>query len=287
MHDSLHIASRRVLFSDGNLRPAELTVRHGRIESVTPLSGRHGAGTRDLLLLPGIVDLHGDAFERQIMPRPGVSFGIDVALTDTDRQLVANGITTAFHAVTYSWEPGLRGRDTLCALMDALERLGSRLACDTRLHLRYETFNLEAEAEVAAWIRARRIALLAFNDHTPAMVEKADDPKVLAKLGCAPGPKAISKPSRPPRCKAWSFRAARSRRSRRMPSSCVLTPSKQSSCVAGMTVPRSRDALRGRSAHMPICSAASRGRIPDRSCRRVIAALASGFGAKLSAARRR
>ena len=27
-----------------------------------------------LLVLPGIVDLHGDAFERQIMPRPGVDF---------------------------------------------------------------------------------------------------------------------------------------------------------------------------------------------------------------------
>ena len=25
-----------------------------------------------LLLLPGIVDIHSDAFERQIMPRPGV-----------------------------------------------------------------------------------------------------------------------------------------------------------------------------------------------------------------------
>ena len=57
-------------------------------------------------LLPGVVDLHGDAFERQIMPRPGVHFPIAVALEDTDRQLVANGITTAYHAVTYSWEPG-------------------------------------------------------------------------------------------------------------------------------------------------------------------------------------
>ena len=25
-----------------------------------------------LLVLPGIVDIHGDGFERQIMPRPGV-----------------------------------------------------------------------------------------------------------------------------------------------------------------------------------------------------------------------
>ncbi|MDX1729628.1 MAG: alpha-D-ribose 1-methylphosphonate 5-triphosphate diphosphatase, partial [Aurantimonas coralicida] len=29
-----------------------------------------------LLVLPGIVDIHGDAFERQIMPRPGVRFDV-------------------------------------------------------------------------------------------------------------------------------------------------------------------------------------------------------------------
>jgi len=31
-----------------------------------------------LLVLPGIVDIHGDAFERQMMPRPGVGFPIGV-----------------------------------------------------------------------------------------------------------------------------------------------------------------------------------------------------------------
>ena len=30
------------------------------------------------------------------------------ALAAVDRQLVANGITTAFHGLTVSWEPGLR-----------------------------------------------------------------------------------------------------------------------------------------------------------------------------------
>jgi alpha-D-ribose 1-methylphosphonate 5-triphosphate diphosphatase len=62
-----------------------------------------------LLVLPGIVDIHGDAFERQMMPRPGVGFPIDVALLESDRQAVANGITTVFHGVTWSWEGGLRG----------------------------------------------------------------------------------------------------------------------------------------------------------------------------------
>src|SRR5262249_31536286 len=56
-----------------------------------------------LLVLPGIVDIHGDAFERQMMPRPGVHVATDIALIDSDRQAVANGITTVFHGVTWSW----------------------------------------------------------------------------------------------------------------------------------------------------------------------------------------
>ena len=63
-------------------------------------------------MLPGIVDIHGDAFERQMQPRPGVGFPPDVALHDTEAQLLANGITTAFHGVTLSWEPGLRSAAT-------------------------------------------------------------------------------------------------------------------------------------------------------------------------------
>ncbi len=36
-----------------------------------------------LLVLPGIVDIHGDAFERQMMPRPRVGFPLDVALIES------------------------------------------------------------------------------------------------------------------------------------------------------------------------------------------------------------
>ncbi len=81
-----------------------------------------------LLVLPGIVDIHGDAFERQLQPRPGVDFPADIALADTESQLLANGITTAFHGVTLSWEPGLR---SLTAWRETSRRPG-RAAMDLR-----------------------------------------------------------------------------------------------------------------------------------------------------------
>jgi alpha-D-ribose 1-methylphosphonate 5-triphosphate diphosphatase len=118
-----------------------------------------------LLLLPGIVDIHGDAFERQMMPRPGVDFALDLALIYTDRQVIANGITTVFHGVTWSWEPGLRGPENARNLLTAIEALQPRLAADTRYHLRFETFNFSAEPEARAWLDERKIDALAFNDH--------------------------------------------------------------------------------------------------------------------------
>jgi alpha-D-ribose 1-methylphosphonate 5-triphosphate diphosphatase len=126
---------------------------------------RRRLNAEGLLVLPGIVDIHGDAFERQMMPRPGVHFAMDIALLDSDRQAVANGITTVFHGVTWSWEPGLRGAENARAMLAGIEALRPRLGADTRFHLRHETFNLDAEPEILQWLSQRRIDLMAFNDH--------------------------------------------------------------------------------------------------------------------------
>ena len=118
------------------------------------------------LVLPGIVDLHGDAFERQLMPRPGVHFAPVSALLETDRQLLANGITTAYHGVTLSWEPGLRSIEAARQFLAALTAARPRLGAGTRLHLRFECFSLDTVEEVVGWIEAGQIDLLAFNEHT-------------------------------------------------------------------------------------------------------------------------
>jgi alpha-D-ribose 1-methylphosphonate 5-triphosphate diphosphatase len=132
---------------------------------------------RDLLVLPGIVDLHGDAFERQMMPRPAVDFPLDVALVDSDRQAIGNGITTVFHATTWSWEPGLRSGDNARGLLEAIEALRPRLAADTRFHLRHETYNLDAEDEIGQWLSDGRVDLFAFNDHMDSTVASLSKPQ--------------------------------------------------------------------------------------------------------------
>lgn len=168
-----------VLLGGGALEHSELAVEEGLINGKP--SGGYRLNAEGLLVLPGIIDVHGDAFERQIMPRPGVGFPIEVALLDTDRQLVSNGITTAFHAVTWSWEPGLRNRAMAETMANALSAMKDRLSVDTRFHLRHECHNLSAEEEILSWIGERRIAVLSFNDHMHDTMADSNKPAKVQK----------------------------------------------------------------------------------------------------------
>ncbi|MSP29278.1 MAG: alpha-D-ribose 1-methylphosphonate 5-triphosphate diphosphatase [Acetobacteraceae bacterium] len=175
----LRIKGGRVLLGDEGLADADIVVSDGRIGPIGAGGDALTLDATDLLVLPGIVDIHGDAFERQLQPRPGVGFAAQIALADTESQLLANGITTAFHGVTLSWEPGLRSLESWRALQAAL--VAERWVCDMRIHLRWEAFNLDALDAAVADITAGRVHLLAFNDHTPSILKKIKDPVQGAK----------------------------------------------------------------------------------------------------------
>ena len=176
----LRITGGQVLLPADGLQSIDLSISNARIDR---LDAAPGDGKRldasGLLVLPGIVDIHGDAFERQVQPRPGVDFPIDIALADTEAQLLANGITTAFHGITLSWEPGLRSVTQWRKLLDGLD--AQPWTCDMRVHLRWEAYNLDALDTALADIEAGRVHLVAFNDHTPAILKKTADPVAGAK----------------------------------------------------------------------------------------------------------
>ena len=155
LEDRIETASVRI--EDGLITGIDVA-RDGA--AVVPGAGR--------LLAPAFVDIHGDAFERQLMPRPGVTVETEAALLETDRQLAANGIATAYHALTLSWEPGLRSVATGWQVVRALELLRPRLTADNRIQLRWETFCPEAEPLIRHVLAGPDRPSLAFNDHTSA-----------------------------------------------------------------------------------------------------------------------
>ena len=143
-----------------------------------------------LLVMPGLVDIHGDAHERQFQPRPGIGFPATLAMRDSAAQLISCGITTAYLGVTLSWEPGLRSLDAWRGMKAALREMKGSSATDLRVHLRFEADNFDALDDAFADIASGDVHLLGFNDHTPSIVKKLGSLDDVAKYAGRAGMKA-------------------------------------------------------------------------------------------------
>ncbi len=173
MDGTVSLAGGTVLWPDGTLSRGDVHVADGRIVG-TAAADAARIDCTGLHVLPGIVDVHGDAFELELFPRPGVDMPFDIAMGSVDRQLAANGITTAFHGLTVSWEPGARSLDAARRFMDGLARLRPRLTADHRVQLRWETYAHEVIGDIAGWLATEPVPALAFNDHTTGTIALAE-----------------------------------------------------------------------------------------------------------------
>ena len=67
-------------------------------------------------------------------------------------------------------------------MLQAIESLRPQLAADTRFHLRHETYNLDAEAEISQWLSGGRVDLFAFNDHMDSTVANLAKPHKRSRM---------------------------------------------------------------------------------------------------------
>ena len=142
--ESLRFRGARVLRGD-TLETGDLSIVAGRLHD--PADG-HLASCVDLpgyWILPGIVDLHGDAFERHMAPRPTAPFANDIALRSVDHDAASNGVTTAWMAQSWSWEGGSRGPDFAEQFMQDLDAYRPQALTDLRIQLRCETHTIATE----------------------------------------------------------------------------------------------------------------------------------------------
>ena len=159
-HPPLRLIGASVL-RDGAMQKRSVAIRDGVI-SKGPLPEVDLTG---FLVLPGIIDLHGDAFERHIAPRPSAPFPVETGLHATDRDAAANGVTTAWLAQSWSWEGGHRSPDMAEDVMQALLDLRPHLMTDLRLQLRVETHTVETADRLLAAVRRYGIDYVVFNNH--------------------------------------------------------------------------------------------------------------------------
>jgi alpha-D-ribose 1-methylphosphonate 5-triphosphate diphosphatase len=119
------------------------------------------------LVLPGIVDAHGDGFEKHLAPRRGAMKDLDQGLVAAEAELAANGITTAVLAQFYSWEGGMRGPDFAERVFAALAQVRPRLDTALLAQLRFETPMCDHYAAMRRMVARFAIPFVVFNDHLP------------------------------------------------------------------------------------------------------------------------
>lgn len=119
------------------------------------------------MVLPGIVDVHGDGFERHLAPRRGAMKQMAEGLVAVEAELAANGITTATLAQFVSWEGGVRGLEFAEQVFSHLRDVAPSMVTDLRGQLRFETHLLEFYNELPAKMAEWGLRYIAFNDHLP------------------------------------------------------------------------------------------------------------------------
>ncbi|MCC6574941.1 MAG: phosphonate metabolism protein PhnM [Planctomycetes bacterium] len=158
----------RVVLANNVLEDSSVLIEDGYISAVGGAAPSN-AVTIDLggqFLLPGLIDVHGDALEKFIEPRPNVLFPLDFALAQADRVAMAAGITTPFHAIAFS-EGELGVRNTRLAA-EIVRAIGARRGlCDTRVHVRYEITDRAAQPLIRELVEEGAAHMLSFMDHTP------------------------------------------------------------------------------------------------------------------------
>ena len=160
---SLRLTGAEVLLPDGLAR-TDLNLANGH---VTEEAQPRQIDLTGFLVLPGMVDAHGDGFEKHLAPRRGAMKNMGQGLIAAEAELAANGITTAVLAQFYSWEGGMRGPDFAERVFTGLQEVRPRLDTDLRVQLRFETPMLDDYDAMQDMARRFEIPYVVFNDHLP------------------------------------------------------------------------------------------------------------------------
>ncbi len=161
---ALRLVGADVLRTDGLERGGAIGLADGVLQDVREAREIDLSGYR---ILPGIIDLHGDGFERHVAPRRGAMKQMAEGIRATEAELAANGITTGVLAQFYSWEGGLRGPEFATEVFAGIAEVREHLVTDLIPQLRFEIHLLDAYADLPEQISKWGVPYVVFNDHLP------------------------------------------------------------------------------------------------------------------------
>lgn len=164
------IRSTNILI-DGKFQSADIVIKKDIIQQIAPYKSLDIAiDFGDKRVVAGFVDLHGDAIEKEIEPRPGARFPTSMAVVELDKKLSMAGITTMFHAIGFNDQELSKGRGTEQSkeLIEEIYQANTQhLGVDNFIHARFEITSESSLETVKDLIVTKKINLLSIMDHSP------------------------------------------------------------------------------------------------------------------------
>lgn len=123
------------------------------------------------IVMPGIIDIHTDALDAEIIPRPGADIPVAIAFRELERKMSGCGFTTVYHSLHLGYEVAEKFSKSKYPRAHVFEKvyeacLGQTLL-NNKIHLRFELTGVAAYDACIALIDKGCISLLSVMDHTP------------------------------------------------------------------------------------------------------------------------
>lgn len=174
----LHIINANLVLENELIENGSLLIENGIITSINPQHVPENAQAIDAqgqTLMPGMIDLHCDALEKEVEPRPNVHFPLDFACAQADKRNAAAGITTVFHALSFANEElGVRNNQFAKEIAESVHQFQPHALVDNRVHCRYEITDPTGLPILMELMEKKAMHLVSLMDHTPGQGQFKD-----------------------------------------------------------------------------------------------------------------
>lgn len=183
--DALTIIASGTVVLENECIPASIVIINERIQRIvdasvsiedivaeceqeTTFSSKTIIDASQKYILPGLIDIHCDAIEKEVQPRPNTLFPLEMSLLEFERKLPVHGITSMYHSLSLGVGLSLRGYHLVNELIDLIHRYNAeRSLVRNNVHLRYEVSYDEGLPYIERYIKDKLIHYLSYMDHSP------------------------------------------------------------------------------------------------------------------------
>jgi alpha-D-ribose 1-methylphosphonate 5-triphosphate diphosphatase len=168
IHNATLVLENELMEDGWLLIEGEHILALGELETCPGQNGVRAIDGAGAYLLPGIIDLHCDAIEKLVEPRPNTHFPIALALQEADLRLASCGITCEFHAVSLDDnEFGVRSDNFIYELCQAIAAYEVWALVRHKIHARLELSSQRGSTIIANMIERHECDLVSLMDHSP------------------------------------------------------------------------------------------------------------------------